>query len=189
MANIVTTKLLIKSDNQKLKEKITRQFDLFEWKTSDGNSFYEAVFESDKMTNGELIAEGSEQYQEDMGAEYCSLNEADFYSGVTQLLITSDWSYPEGAFKQIYKMAAAIDKDVLVSCAYKDENYDFIGAATYVEGNYNRIELENGKFPDSPNSEFATDTEFDAAYAAWENQIEEILVELNKECENKSRLR
>lgn len=94
-------------------------------------------------------------YTEEVGSKWCYLEECSIFNEEAELIFVSAWNFPEGLFKQIYQHLSQIDPDTLMYCTYKDEAYNFVGAAAFGPNGYNNLEdaSESYTFPQDNSEE------------------------------------
>jgi len=159
MANHVTTWIKVEQGSPAVYEKLKSIFkDADNWEAWDSTKFYESLYP-------EFAGEDydRETFTNRMGAKWCYVDWCDLSDDDFELTTVSAWDWSRGAFERLHLLLHEVDEDVVLSCTYEDEGYNFVGgAAIKVPGDLYDYQDDTLQYPENDEDEGVMDAFYDS---------------------------
>ena len=129
MANHITTWIKVEEGSPAVYEKLKSIFnDADNWEAWDSTKFYEALYPEHAGEDYDR-----ETFTERMGAKWCYVEWCDLSDDNFELTTISAWDWCRGAFERLHLLLHEVDEDVVLTCTFEDEGYNFVGGAAIKE--------------------------------------------------------
>lgn len=129
MANHVTTWIRVEEGSPKVYQKLKEMFDgVNDWDTWDSEKFYNTLypeFSEEEYDRG--------TFTDRMGAKWCYVEWCEIDDDDFELTTISAWDWCRGAFERLHQILHEVDPNVVLSCTFEDEGYNFVGGAAIKE--------------------------------------------------------
>jgi len=168
MANNVTTWIKVEEGTPEVYQKLKEMFD--EGKSDgawDTIKFYETLYP-------EYVDEDydRETFTERMGAKWCYIEWGEIDDDDFQLTTISAWDWCRGAFERLHEILHEVDPNVVLSCTFEDEYYNFVGGAAIKEvGDLYEYSDDTLEYPQM--SDFENTEDYDRAVDKFYDSVNE----------------
>ena len=158
MANDVTTWIKVENGSPEVYQKLKVIFkDADNWEAWDSTRFYEALYPEHAGEDYDR-----EKFTERMGAKWCYVQDFDLSDDEFELTTVSAWDWCRGAFERLHLLLHGVDENVILTCTFEDEGYNFVGGAA-IKNVADLYEYSDDtlKYPDR--DDYESEDEYDSA--------------------------
>lgn len=125
MANHVTTWISVEEGSPEVYQKLQLMFgESTTWDEWDSKKFHDTLYPENAGEDYDR-----ETFTTRMGAKWCHVDEFSISNDYFELQTTSAWDWCRGAFVRLHKILHEVDPNVVLSCTFEDEGYNFVGGA------------------------------------------------------------